>query len=173
MAEQMNESENQQSLNSNESIASQFLQQSTGDTAVKSNEPGTPAGDTVTEVIGNKGAADHWKVSVETIRDWVKDGMPISGPNNRRTFNLAECDAWLQERKDSPESQQPVDEESVGNVRETIRGPRRGDPCSKAGCPGKLISYSQSRRKTGRIYFLTCNRCNTKPKENKEVVSIF
>lgn len=170
MAEQVNQSEIHELQNElSPSIASQFLQQQTGEM----NLGAPPAGDTVTEVIGNNGAAEHWNVPVKTIQEWVKAGMPITGPKNKRIFNVAECDAWLQERKESPESQQPSDEESVKNVRETMRGPRRGDPCSKAGCPGKLISYSQSRRKTGRIYFLTCNRCNTKPKENKEVVSIF
>ncbi|WP_144986390.1 hypothetical protein [Gimesia aquarii] len=46
--------------------------------------------------------------------------------------------------------------------------PRRGDACPNKKCTGKLSSYSQSRTASGRIYFLSCARCNFKPKNNKE-----
>ncbi|QDT99907.1 hypothetical protein [Gimesia aquarii] len=48
------------------------------------------------------------------------------------------------------------------------KNPRRGDPCPNKKCMGKLSSYSQSRTENGRIYFLSCARCNFKPKNNKE-----
>lgn len=155
MAEQVNESDKQDPQSG--SLASEFLQQNQNADTKKPEVT-----EEVVSLIGNKAAAKHWDVPVETIREWVKAGMPIVGPNNNRTFVLADCDAWLKERSDS---------DSVENVRETIRGPRRGDPCPIAKCPGKLTSYSQSRTKNGKIYFLSCGRCNAKPEKNKEVIT--
>lgn len=51
------------------------------------------------------------------------------------------------------------------------KSPRRGDPCPDKKCPGKLTAYSQSRTENGKIYFLSCARCNSKPKNNKEVIT--
>lgn len=158
--------------NQNESLSSQFLQQP----AV-----GTPAENAVTEVIGNKEAAKHWKVPLKKIQEWVKSGMPISGPNTRRAFNIAECEAWLQgadhEKEQLEYGETTMDPED--DVRETISESVKeneihaGDRCgSETGCPGNYRVLSCVRTDTRRIRHLCCNICNYKPKNNKEVIRI-
>tara|TARA_R110002167_G_scaffold61913_4_gene174922 strand:- start:25547 stop:26026 length:480 start_codon:yes stop_codon:yes gene_type:complete len=149
--------------NQTESLSSKFLQY------------------VVTEVIGNKEAAKHWNVPVKTIQEWVKAGMPISGPNNRRTFNIAECESWLQGRIADPDPQQPepgkmaFDPDDRETMSESVKENEihSGDPCGNPkGCPGNYRVLSCVRTDTRRIRHLACSICNYKPKNNKEVIRI-
>ncbi|QDT26809.1 hypothetical protein Enr10x_21190 [Gimesia panareensis] len=65
----------------------------------------------------------------------------------------------------------PTDQKPAKNVRETMRKPRRGDPCSVKGCPGNLISYSRKRVEKKLILYLECSACKTKPTPDKQVIN--
>ncbi|WP_145040698.1 hypothetical protein [Gimesia chilikensis] len=72
--------------------------------------------------------------------------------------------------KQTPNPKQ-VDQKPAKNVRETIRNPQRGDPCSVKGCPGNLISFSRTRFENKLILYLECSECKTKPTPYKQVIS--
>ncbi|QDT84588.1 hypothetical protein [Gimesia chilikensis] len=72
--------------------------------------------------------------------------------------------------KQTPKPKQG-DQKPAKNVRETMRKPRRGDPCSVQGCPGNLISYSRKRVEKKLILYLECSACKTKPTPDKQVIN--
>jgi excisionase family DNA binding protein len=42
-----------------------------------------------------KEIAEHYNVSVRTIRNWVKKGMPVVVVGGVHRFDLAEVDKWI------------------------------------------------------------------------------
>lgn len=152
-------------------IAAEALQQQQSVQTPSDQKPKTDSEQKpVTELQGHKAAMDHWGVTGKTVQHWIKEGMPVSGPNNKRIFKLAECEPWVAEyRRQQAEQDTESKAATKKSDRVSMKNPHRGDPCPNKKCPGKLTSYSQSRTENGKIYFLSCARCNSKPKNNKEV----
>ncbi|QDT98032.1 helix-turn-helix domain-containing protein [Gimesia aquarii] len=51
-------------------------------------------------IIGFTVAAERWDVSDKAIRNWIKKGLPVSGSQRRRVFDVSECDAWVASYRD-------------------------------------------------------------------------
>ncbi|QDT96274.1 hypothetical protein V144x_17280 [Gimesia aquarii] len=51
-------------------------------------------------VIGFTVAAERWDVSDKAIRNWIKKGLPVSGTQRKRVFDVSECDAWVASYRD-------------------------------------------------------------------------
>ncbi|QDT96253.1 Helix-turn-helix domain protein [Gimesia aquarii] len=61
--------------------------------SVKKTEP-------VKCIIGFTAAAERWDVSDKTIQNWIKKGLPVSGTQRKRVFDVSECDAWVASYRD-------------------------------------------------------------------------
>lgn len=96
-----------------------------------------------------------------------KDGPAVTDASaDYSEQNQPEDDSY-----DSPQDKAP-EQKPAKNVRETMkRKPRRGDPCPTGKCPGKLISYSRSRKGNRVTLFLECSACKAKPTPNKQVIT--
>ena len=47
-----------------------------------------------------------------------------------------------------------------------------GDPCPEAACRGRLTVYHTHCEADVRIRYLECDRCGTKPAQNKQIVPL-
>lgn len=82
-----------------------------------------------------------------------------------------ESDSGSSEKPSGKPAQAKNQSESIKPEELTLpkNQPNVGDPCPNKNCPGHLAEYSRHRGDKFLTQFLSCNKCNAKPKPAKRV----